>query len=1067
MALTLSQIRQLPGYQDASDDELINHAQSLGIKVNGLENKPAPEQPEEAGALRSYVGIPFEKGVSDIGSSVGYGLDALGAHDAGRYLQESNKRVQDTLTARQSQQARDDAQKTLIDDNGNWGGYNFGTLAQDLSGSVPATIAMGMSGAPLAKVATGVSKALGIGEKVAAKVAQVASTGPLGKGLAEGLSAKIVDTTVGSAVGFGASEGLFSGASNAAQLQTEIRHTDLNKLAEHPVFQEVLNKETDPSHPMEERMYQAREIIARKAGNDTFADTLVKTGLISMATGGGMFGIIRGNAAKKAAGEAVDGVLTRAAKGFVSEGLLQEAPQSALEQRTMNQAKQDYTDQHQDLNQGVKNAGLQGGLAGGVMGMLGAGSGGTHSDGNQAPPSEKDQPPANQLALPAPTRPTVEGGNDRAPSGDTIVYHDGSQINADQRFYDLIDHGGLTPEQARRQVYMELNGKPKPVIGIPELVFTADGTSLNKTDLVRGFTANGASEQDAHDYIKRITQTPIAERTAVNLDPYRFMQDRNAQLMRDAEGIKERAAIQNEQNANDTGVDNSIPTESKTKLQPSSQPSWEEADLLNEHKDQSEPSELRKKLRNARDASVVKPTEEKTTETRQTNQAPSFVATHNLSDGTPVTKVEGNVYADAQGNEFEDNYAQPITEAASANHPNRSDAENNQGSAIQNQGVGTAVGRNAIPTNDGVVNPAAGGVTGNAAGQPNPDSIGINPVDRGALDKTERKLKMTLTRSRNKLKSFQGSLEDKLKLKDEVKQAEKNLHDFRLNYFSNEDAQNDATRTNTINSNEQKPIDRPISNQPGNRNDQSKNTTAQEAATKETVANEPAKQQADQNSSVRLDTRANQGGNEAQAGTGQGRSSLPDTEKANAEEDVNKSFTTEPVKQPSNTQATNDAGSSENLASKSNKPTSTYKQQKESSYGADQKQLDNAPYQPPKEQGSWDEKIAKAKQDIFDHLERARILAEDQQAVNEAPKTAQVESDVHKNPENVNTSKQQDSPTKQQLTESDISPQFMVETMIEIDDGEGNKAKTPAAELLAHVREKIKAYEGFINCVRG
>jgi len=148
MATTLQQIRSLPGSEQFSDDELYNNAKNLGIEISDY--KP----PEEAGAFRSYVGLPFLKGVSDIGGAVGYGLEAIGLDSAGRALQESNQRVQENLTARQSQAAQADAQKPLIDENGNYGGYNFGSLVQDVTGAIPGTFAMGMAGAPLAKVAS-------------------------------------------------------------------------------------------------------------------------------------------------------------------------------------------------------------------------------------------------------------------------------------------------------------------------------------------------------------------------------------------------------------------------------------------------------------------------------------------------------------------------------------------------------------------------------------------------------------------------------------------------------------------------------------------------------------------------------------------------------------------------------------------------------------------------------------------------------------------------------------------------------------------------------------------------
>ena len=48
-----------------------------------------------------------------------------------------------------------------------------------------------------------------------------------------------------------------------------------------------------------------------------------------------------------------------------------------------------------------------------------------------------------------------------------------------------------------------------------------------------------------------------------------------------------------------------------------------------------------------------------------------------------------------------------------------------------------------------------------------------------------------------------------------------------------------------------------------------------------------------------------------------------------------------------------------------------------------------------------------------------------------------------------------------------VPPKAFEETHIEIDNGRGGKGTKPASEVLSHVRDKIKAYEAFIKCVRG
>jgi len=95
---------------------------------------------------------------------------------------------------------------------------------------------------------------------------------------------------------------------------------------------------------------------------------------------------------------------------------------------------------------------------------------------------------------------------------DTIVFDDGSQIKAHDFYQDrLAEHGD--PVKAKREMYMALNGNPKPVIGIPHLIATAEGTLHNRNELIKGFTENGASEQDGLDFVKKIIEIPLKERT--------------------------------------------------------------------------------------------------------------------------------------------------------------------------------------------------------------------------------------------------------------------------------------------------------------------------------------------------------------------------------------------------------------------------------------------------------------------------------------------------------------------------------------------------------------------------
>lgn len=373
MSAALDRIRALnPQYNDIPDAELVPI-----LHQEFSPNKPIAEvyknlgisDPEnEAGAVRSYGVLPLLKGVSNIGGVVGYGLEKAGFEETGKELQESDVRAMEKLSARQSQQAREDAAKTIIDKEGNYGGYNPGTLVQDVLQSLPGMAVMGAVGAPIATGVSAVSKAAGVGKAL--------------KGVSGFAGdAEKLDQVVGSALGFGASEGAFSGAQNASQVQQQIYNTDYQTLATSPQFQEAYHNDTDAELPHEERLKQAKEIVAQKAGDAVFAQTLLETGGTSALTGGGIFGMMRG---KK---EAVDSILKSVVKGFFTEGG-QEAVQSGLEQRTQNQAIQQYANPKQDVNESVLNAILQGGMAGGALG----GGGGFFAGGGQpTPPKPKPE----------------------------------------------------------------------------------------------------------------------------------------------------------------------------------------------------------------------------------------------------------------------------------------------------------------------------------------------------------------------------------------------------------------------------------------------------------------------------------------------------------------------------------------------------------------------------------------------------------------------------------------------------------------------------------------------------
>jgi len=630
MAIDLNYARQInPSLSGKSDEELMQDARRRGYTGDFVGLKPEEPKPEEAGDFRSYVSIPMLKGVSDASSLASMGLNALGADKVSHLLEESNRRVNDTLTARQSQAAQEDAQKTIEDKDGNYGGYNLGTAIQDISGSVPGMVTMMAPGYGLAHVATGMAKAAKLGEGIA----KIASTGVLGKGLAEGVASHInpahISTAIGSAAGFSASEGIYSGASNAAQVQDEIRQTPLDKLAEHPMFKDVYHNETDKNLSPEERLYQTRDILSKKAANDVFAKTAIRTGLISMATGGGAMGLLR----NRAVNGTEDGLLKTIGKGFATEGL-QEGLQSAWEQRVMNEARRDYANPNQDVNEGVTNAGIQGGIAGGVMGA--SMGGGAH-----LLQPKKTEDAGKQDADNSETPQNSQSGHYKPVTKDTIVFDDGSQINAHEFYQDrLAEHGD--PVKAKREMYMALNGNPKPVIGIPNLIATADGTLHNRNELIKGFTENGASEQDGLDFVKKIIEIPLKERTNKIIHGMYF------KALNDA--------LMKITYAPSTSENNTKTTESNADHEATQRARENGKFIFKINQGTSENNAETTKPAPVAEAAQGSAGEHKDA----TGGQAEFTPTHELNDGTPVIKTDENTYVDQHGEEWKADDATPI-----------------------------------------------------------------------------------------------------------------------------------------------------------------------------------------------------------------------------------------------------------------------------------------------------------------------------------------------------------------------------------------------------------------------
>jgi hypothetical protein len=328
---------ELSGTSDEALADFLHKTYYSDIPFSKFAQTVGVADPNEAGPVRSYGLIPILKGVGDIGGAVGYGLEASGiAPEFGKEVQQSALDTEQRLTERQSLQAQEDAKQRLINPDGSLGDFNFGTFVQQAGRSLPGMFVMGVPGGILAKGATTAAKALGAGAAAS--------------------------DTIGSGLGFGAAEGIFSGATNAAQEQQTIRNTPFDKLVDNPAFIEAYHNETDLTADQNTRLEQARDILARKAGDEVFGKTAASTGAIGALTGGGLFGQLRQGTS--------GGILARAAKGFTKEAG-QEVLQSAGEQYIQNVAEQKYLDPNTDPYKDVLTSAVEGGLVGGALGLGG------------------------------------------------------------------------------------------------------------------------------------------------------------------------------------------------------------------------------------------------------------------------------------------------------------------------------------------------------------------------------------------------------------------------------------------------------------------------------------------------------------------------------------------------------------------------------------------------------------------------------------------------------------------------------------------------------------------------
>lgn len=232
----------------------------------------------------------------------------------------------------------------------------------------------------------------------AGRLAKGAYSSMLAKGATKAEAAKRA-ATVATLAG-GIIEGGMGGAASSRQVRDEINSMTREQLKDSEVLKSLMGDG--------KTFEQARSTLA----DDSASKAFVVAGI-----GTGIFGGFGDRALAKIITTPMMGRLKSAAKGAVAEGLLEEMPQSALQQAGENYAMQG-ADPTRPLSKGVANAAAQGAAIGGIMGA-GMGAAAPHVSADVTE-SATDQPSADPMMDNPPVaevrepQPTVSGPIGRA-----------------------------------------------------------------------------------------------------------------------------------------------------------------------------------------------------------------------------------------------------------------------------------------------------------------------------------------------------------------------------------------------------------------------------------------------------------------------------------------------------------------------------------------------------------------------------------------------------------------------------------------------------------------------------
>jgi hypothetical protein len=297
----------------------------------------------------------------------------------------------------------------------------------------------------------------------AMKLAKGAFTIALAKTGSETLAANAAARTA-MIVG-GASEGALAGAQSSRQVRDDINALPDDTLRQSDAVKSLM----DQGMSFED----ARKEVADNAATKAFFLAGATTGIFSGLGDRALAKIIMGNAG---------GVAKRIIKGAVAEGVLEEFPQSYLQQVSQNFAMRDVKPD-QDLFDDALNQGLAGLALGAVQGGAMGGAFGHHTETT----ANKEPLPASsvlgeqqsQPALPAPSMPMgqpttdyeAQRRSDAADAHAAEVYaaRDAEEQRRSESPFTPVDQ--LSDEQAARQREHEARGGIKSLLADTEAIF--------------------------------------------------------------------------------------------------------------------------------------------------------------------------------------------------------------------------------------------------------------------------------------------------------------------------------------------------------------------------------------------------------------------------------------------------------------------------------------------------------------------------------------------------------------------------------------------------------------------